>query len=137
MEIEFTKSPKENDINYLTEKINAETIEFGHAYPFGFFIRNNKNDIIAGANGFVIYGKIYTDQLWVDPDYRNKGLASKLMNQVHNFGIKEGCFIAAISTMNFQNAIGFYKKLGYQIEFESDGYSNDSYCLFMKKILKH
>jgi GNAT superfamily N-acetyltransferase len=136
MEIQFSKSPKENDINYLTEKINTETVEFGYAYPFGFFIKDDKNNIMAGANGFVIYGKIYTDQLWVDPKHRKKGLATRLMNQVHEFGVKESCFIATISTMSFQKSEGFYKKLGYEVEFKRQGHTNNSSCLFMKKKLQ-
>ena len=41
-------------------------------------MRDDDSKIIAGANGFVIYGAIYTDQLWVDKDYRGQGFAKKL-----------------------------------------------------------
>jgi hypothetical protein len=58
------------NIDFLTEKINEETLQFGSAYPFAFFIRDEKGKIIAGCNGSVVYGAIYTDQLWVAPNHR-------------------------------------------------------------------
>jgi hypothetical protein len=72
--IQYTSTPASEDIDFLTQKINQETPEFGEAYPFAFFIRDERNQIIAGCNGSVIFGSIYTDQLWVHPNHRKKGL---------------------------------------------------------------
>jgi GNAT superfamily N-acetyltransferase len=135
MEIDFTRSPKASDVEFLTQKINAETPAYGAAYPFAFFIRDDENTIIAGANGFVIYGKIYSDQLWVDPAFRNQGLAGELMEKIHQFGRHEECTMASVSTMSFQKAKDFYEKLGYQIDFERHGHVNESSCFFMSKKL--
>ena len=41
-----------------TQKINQETSEFGSAYPFAFFIRNEVGEIIAGCNGSVVFGAV-------------------------------------------------------------------------------
>jgi hypothetical protein len=76
--IQQTLLPDTGDINFLTQKINAETPEYGAAYPFGLFLRDENNQIIAGCNGSVIYGTIYTDQLWVQPDCRKLGFGRKL-----------------------------------------------------------
>ncbi len=134
-DIEKTFAPNSRDIDFLTEKINGETAQYGEAHPFGFFIRDEKGLIVAGANGFVLYGSIYTDQLWVDPKSRRQGLAGQLMEQVHKLGISEGCTFSAVSTMSFQPALNFYKKLGYKVDFERSGYINDSSCFFLKKKL--
>lgn len=135
MKITKTLSPSTKDIEFLTKKINEETADKGSAYDFAFFIRDNMNEIIAGCNGSVIYGSIYTDQLWVDKAYRNQGLGYKLMDAVHAFGIESGCDFATASTMDFQNAEGFYKKLGYKVDFERADYTDGSVCLFLKKKL--
>ena len=79
MKIEHTLMPTSQDIDFLTQKINEETAEFGSAYPFAFFIRNDADEIIAGCNGSIIFGSIYTDQLWVHPEYRKSGLGHNLM----------------------------------------------------------
>jgi GNAT superfamily N-acetyltransferase len=135
MKTEFSQLPHQADIEFLTQKINTETDAYGTAYPFGFFTRDDENNIIAGVNGYVIYGVIYTDQLWVDSAYRKQGLACALMEKVHQFGLSEGCKKASVSTMSFQKARSFYEKLGYQVDFERDGYVNHSRCFFMSKNL--
>ena len=55
------------------------------------------------------------------------------MEKVHQFGIDEGCTMATVSTMSFQNAVDFYKKLGYAIDFEREGHVNNRRCLFLRK----
>lgn len=133
--IEYTRNPTASDIDFITKQINKETSEYGEAYPFAFFMRDNDSKIIAGANGFVIYGAIYTDQLWVDKDYRGQGFAKKIMDKVHEFGKLEGCKIATLQTMSFQGAQSFYEKLGYVQDFKRAGYVNGSNCIFMRKSL--
>lgn len=123
------------DINFLTQKINAETLQYGTAYPFGFFIRDEMNQIIAGCNGSVIYGAIYTDQLWVAPSHRKLGLGRELMEKVHDYGHKQHCKIATAMTMDFQQARGFYEKLGYICDFERHDYVKGAICYFLKKLL--
>jgi predicted GNAT family acetyltransferase len=134
-EIEFTTSPMATDIDFLTQKINQETPEFGEAHPFAFFIRDERNQIIAGCNGSVIFGSIYTDQLWVHPDHRKKGLGHQLMEAVHDYGRKSGCSMATVATMSFQGAKTFYEKLGYVTDFERPGYTQNSHCIFLKRSL--
>lgn len=133
--IQYTSTPASTDIDFLTNKINQETPKLGEAYPFAFFMRDDKNQIIAGCNGSVIFGSIYTDQLWVHPDHRNKGLGYQLMEAVHDYGRKSGCSMATVATMSFQGAKAFYEKLGYVTDFERQGYRRGSSCIFLKQSL--
>lgn len=135
MNIEFTTAPNAADINFITQKINEETTDFSSAYTFAFFIRDDAGNIIGGCNGGVVFGCIYTDQLWVSKEYRGKGLGRKLLEAVHEYGKKVGCRIAVLNTMSFQNVRSFYEKLGYIVDFEREGYEQNSCCLFMKKEL--
>jgi GNAT superfamily N-acetyltransferase len=138
LDIAFTLQPENQDIDFLTQKINEDAQKKGiqeKAYAFAFFIRNTQSTIIAGCNGSVIYGNIYTDQLWVHDNYRNQGLGTKLMQQVHHYGREIKCSMASIATMSFQKAALFYEKLGYVCDFERLNYSNGASCLFMKRIL--
>jgi GNAT superfamily N-acetyltransferase len=133
--IQYTSAPASKDIDFLTQKINKETPEFGEAHPFAFFARDEHNQIIAGCNGSVIFGSIYTDQLWVHPDHRRSGLGHKLMEAVHDYGRKSECSMATVATMSFQGALGFYEKLGYVSDFERPGYTQNSSCIFLKRSL--
>ena len=83
----------------------------------------------------MIFGSIYTDQLWVHPAHRTNGLGHQLMEAVHDYGRKLGCRIATVATMSFQGAKTFYKKLGYGLDFERPGYAQNSCCYFMRKEL--
>lgn len=134
-DIEFTDSPSADDIDFVTQMINNETTEYGRAKPFAFWVRDDAGNIIAGANGFVIYGAVYTDQLWVHEAHRGQGYANALMAKVHDHGVSEGCRIATIQTMGFQDAAGFYKQLGYVEDFRRTGYVKQSDCIFMRKDL--
>jgi ribosomal protein S18 acetylase RimI-like enzyme len=135
MKIEYTHSPKSEDVDFLTAKINEEIKGYGSVFPFAFFIRNKDDQIIAGCNGYIIFGCIYTDQLWVDPNYRNQGFARSLMEKVHEYGRKQGYSMATLCTMSFQNAVNFYKKLGYKVDFERQGYAEDASYLFLRRDL--
>ncbi len=135
MIFEHTSTPASADIDFLTRKINQEGSEFGEAHPFAFFMRDKKKQIIAGCNGSVIFGSIYTDQLWVHPDHRKKGFGRQLMEAVHDYGRTLGCSMATVATMSFQGAQSFYERLGYFSDFERAGYTQNSSCIFLKRAL--
>ena len=135
IKIEHTIDPSLADIDILTQGILKETPDYGSAHIFAFFIRDESDSIIAGCNGSVFFGCIYTDQLWVHKNHRMAGYGKQLMDSVHKYGQEQGCSIATLGTMNFQNALSFYKKLGYTEDFKQDGYALRSSCLFLKKML--
>lgn len=136
--IEITLTPSNDDVNFLTQKINEESLMLGIqdiAYPFSIFLRNHSNEIIGGCNGSIFYGAIYTDQLWVHENFRRQGLGRLLMENVHKLGLSKDCSMAVLCTMSFQGAQEFYSRLGYVQDFERPGYSNGGSCLFLRKML--
>jgi len=135
MKVEFTSSPSNAEIDFLTKKINEATPGKGDIYSFAFFIREDEDKIIAGCNGSILFGTIYTDQLWVDAHYRKQGLGEELMECIHQYGRQVGCKMATVSTMSFQHAKKFYEDLGYVCDFERTGYVDGSSFFFLKKAL--
>lgn len=133
--IEEAGCPDSEAVDFLTQKINAETPEYGLALPFGFFIRDSHAKILAGANGFLMFGAIHTDQLWVDSSLRKQGLGRSLMEKVHAHGRMADCSMATVSTISFQKAQDFYLSLGYVCDFERPGYKAGSSFVFLKKML--
>ena len=136
--IEQSLPPEGVDIDFLTDRINKESEIMGikeKSYALAFFIRDESKQIIAGCNGSVVYGTVYTDQLWVHQKYRKKGLGRRLMEKVHDYARETGCELATVCTMSFQGAQSFYERLGYDCDFERSGYSNGAKCMFLKKIL--
>ncbi|WP_395462987.1 GNAT family N-acetyltransferase [Wolbachia endosymbiont of Cantharis cryptica] len=135
MKIEHTTLPNDRDIEFLSKKINEETIDKGTCNPFAFFVRDDTKQVIAGCSGLIIYGSIYTDLLWVHPDCRKKGMGKQLMEEVHDYGREMRCKIATVATMNFQGTKRFYESLGYECDFERQGYVDGATCIFLKKVL--
>lgn len=152
LKFEESLSPSTEEIDFLTEQINKESRSqniTSDAFPFGIFVKTTVNDatsnqcislkerleIVGGCNGSIVYGSIYTDQLWVHPDYRGKGLGKMIMKKVHDMGKKHGCTFATVGTMDFQKAQKFYEKLGYIVEFERLGYSNGGKMIYLRKNL--
>lgn len=133
--LEGSSAPSRKDMDFLTQKIHEETPDFGAAYPFAFFVRDEQRGILAGCNGSVVFGCIYTDQWWVHGNHRQRGWGTSLMERVHIYGREEGCTMATVATMNFQGAQKFYEKLGYEVDFERAGYTRCSRCHFMRKKL--
>ncbi|MGV2433291.1 MAG UNVERIFIED_CONTAM: GNAT family N-acetyltransferase [Rickettsiaceae bacterium] len=121
--------------SFLTNKINEEFTKYGTALPFSLSKKDKDGNIIAAASGSIIYGAIYTDQLWVDPHHRKKGLGFEILDAIHNYGISKGCRIATVCTMSFQGAVDFYEKAGYVMDFERSGYYRNSSCVFLKRLL--
>jgi hypothetical protein len=53
MNLEHTSTPASEEIDFLTQKINQETSQFGEAYPFAFFIKDEEGHIIAGCKALL------------------------------------------------------------------------------------
>lgn len=135
--IKFTTQPDPHDIQTLGEGISSYAKEQrGHKpiEPFGFFIRGENNQVWGGCNGNIGYDWIYIDQLWVHESLRGKGYGTKLMQAAEKLAKERGCVSAAVNTMDWE-ALGFYKKLGYQVEFERHGLAKNSIYYFLRKDL--
>lgn len=138
MKVQHIFSQHQEISDFLTQKIDEEAKIEGITEDsswFVFVIRDHNNEIIAGCNGAVVYGAIYTDQLWVRKDYRKQGLAKLLMEEVHVLGKERNCNLATVCTLSFQHAKSFYEDLGYVCDFVREGFANDSACFFLKKEL--
>lgn len=100
---------------------------------FGITLSDDKK-ILGGASGVTLYGCLYIDMLWIDESIRNEGYGTKLMQQAEKIGIERGCTFATVNTMDWE-ALDFYKKLGYEVEFTRSGYKRDSQLFMLRKSL--
>jgi ribosomal protein S18 acetylase RimI-like enzyme len=134
-QLSFESNPHQNDIQTLgaaimkqaTQKKGFDPLDF-----FAFFIRDNQNTIIGGCNGNTLYGCLYIDQLWVSDSIRNQGLGTELIKAALQYGKEKICTFATVNTMDWE-ALGFYQKLGFKIEFERHGFLKDSVFYFLRK----
>jgi ribosomal protein S18 acetylase RimI-like enzyme len=96
------------------------------------FVANN-NNLFAGAIVVQLFwGALHIKNLYIDTSYRHKGLGTRLMEYAFNFGYEKKCSFAFTETMSFQ-ALEFYKKVGFQLEFTRSGYSHGTSFHYLKK----
>lgn len=136
-EIIYTSDPKPDDthflgkgiIDYAIEKKGHEPLEY-----FGFFIHDAENNIQGGCNGAILYGCLHVDQLYVIEALRGQGYGTQLMQAAEQLAREKDCTFLTVNTMDWE-ALEFYKKLGYYVEFTRKGYAKDSTFYFLRKDL--
>lgn len=103
--------------------------------PYGIFVKDAEGAILGGIEGYTIYGCLHIDMFWLSPELRHNEIGSKLIKQVEAIARERGCSFATVNTMDWE-ALSFYERLGFAIEFVREGYDKGSKMyLLRKKIL--
>jgi len=134
-QLERDDSPNLETILYAG--LNDEAVaakEMNRVSTFGICIKNETQNILGGAKGAVLYGNLYVDALWIDKKVRDQGWGAKLMAEAEKIGRECGCTFATVNTMDWE-ALPFYQKLGYNIEFTREGFEKDSKMFMLRKNL--
>ena len=79
-----------------------------------------------------MYGCLYVGQLWVAEELRGQGYGTQLMKKAENLARKSECSFMAVNTFDWE-ALDFYKKLGFYVEFERHGFSKNAIFYFLRK----
>lgn len=125
------------DEEVLFQGISEEAFQakgLGKIRRFGIFIKNNNEEVIGGVTGFSYYGCLYIDMLWIQKEKRHLGYGTELVLEAEKIGKQRNCSFTTVNTMDWE-ALPFYQKLGYEIEFTREGYDKNSKLYFLKKKL--
>ncbi len=136
-EIIYEKNPVSEDIQILNDGIMEEAKrkkDMKQLDFFAFFIRDEKGKIMGGCGGDNMYGGLFVGQLWVAKPLRNKGYGTQLMQKAETLAKESKCNFIAVNTFDWE-ALGFYKKLGFYVEFERKGFDKNSIFYFLRKDL--
>ncbi len=123
------------DETTLFDGINNEAVQARGMQPistFGVLIKDHKQQLLGGAKAVVYYGCLYVDMLWVDAAIRRQGWGARLMQEAEKIGRECGCTFATVNTMDWE-ALPFYQKLGYEIEFIREGYVKAAKMFYLRK----
>ena len=115
------KECDEKDEKLIEEKL--DTIDYSYVpaiegtkdEDFVFKITDDKDNIIAGCILEINRWKMaYLDVLWVEEEYRIKGLGSALIRKAEETAEEKGCYVMVLGTFSFQ-AKPLYEKHGYKV----------------------
>lgn len=135
--LEYQMETNHDDENVLIEGLHDYDVQkknMGRIKTFGIFAKDALGTVLGGVTGFNIYGSMYVDMLWIKEDLRSHGLGKKLMTEAEKLGRQRNCTFATLTTMDWE-ALPFYQKLGYEIEFIREGYANNSKMYLLRKSL--
>jgi ribosomal protein S18 acetylase RimI-like enzyme len=133
--IETNPDPK--DVQFLDDQINEFNFATTGIYDgelLAIFLRNDKNEIMAGVYGWTWGGTCEIRYLWVHADWRGRGLGRDLLGQAEAEAIRRGCHQIVLDTHSFQ-APGFYARLGYQIIGRHQDYPQGYQAYYLEKKL--
>jgi len=133
--VEFTDQLNPEEEMQLLEGINCYGREKKGMHSielFGVFLKDVQGNPMGGLSGMFCYGCMHIDMLWIDRLVRGNGWGKKIVEEAERQACRRGCRFATLETMDWE-ALPFYQKLGFSIEFIRKGYDNHSTMYFLRK----
>jgi len=100
------------------------------------FVAMQTNEYIGAVVLQPFWGALRIKYVWVDKAYRKKKIGTLLMQQAFEYGMNLNFPFAFVETMSFQ-ALEFYQKLGFTLEFTRHGYSKGLEFHYLRKVFSN
>lgn len=129
--------PSPADVAFLEDRLyefNVAQTGFGDGVLLGVFLRDEAENLIAGATGHTWGETCELKQVWVAESARGQGLGRRLMAEVEAEAVRRGCRQLILNTHSFQ-APAFYAKLGFEVAAEMADYPRGFSQLWLRKRL--
>jgi len=84
-------------------------------------IAEDQHQLMGALLANTFWGALNIRSLYVKTTHQNQGLGSHLLNQAFIQGKNQACTFATLETLSFQ-ALDFYFKKGFKIDFKREGY---------------
>lgn len=137
MKLTISFNPDEKLDNEIVDKTRSYNADFtpDDYKPFSVYLTDDDGQLTGGMTAFLSWNYLEIKYLWVDADHRNEGHATHIMQAGEMAARENDCEYALVDTFEFQ-ALEFYRKQGYQIIAECDGYLGKYKRYFLQKKLK-
>ena len=111
-------------VNDGLDAFNAASAPLHDIQPLACAARALEGRVIGGVIGRTWGVCCEMLQLWVAEEHRRLGIGSALVTQFHKQAEARGCITFYLDTFSFQ-APEFYRKFGYDVRCQLQGYSHD------------
>ncbi len=129
--------PSSADIELLEDRLYqfyVATTGIDDGRSLGVFLRDESNNIVAGAAGYTWGETCELRQVWVAASIRGRGLGRRMMAEAEAEAVRRGCRQLVLTTHSFQSP-GFYLKLGFAVVSEIADYPRGHTALVLRKLL--
>lgn len=89
------------------------------------FVMRNEDKLVGAIVAQIFWQQLHIKYLAVAKEFREQGIAKKLMNKMLEYGKNQGCSLVYVETLSFQ-APDMYKKMGFKEDFKRDGFANNT-----------
>ena len=96
--------------------------------------RDSSSTVIGGVVGEAYWGWVNFTAVWVDPEHRRRGLASRMLIAAEAEAVRMGYTQAYLDTFSFQ-CPNLYLRSGYEVFGQLEGFPEGNTRLFMRKAL--
>ena len=137
MEFQVEEHPDPNDIDALETQIRREAsaaMGLGDEEELAIFVRDG-GVVVAGISGWTWGDCCELQNLWVSPDLRGRGLASRLIAAAEAEAAARGCTQTVHFTYGFQ-AQALYDQIGYELVGRVEDFPSGTDVLWYRKRLK-
>ena len=128
-----------SNIAYVTNQLHTEA-EGRHQMPkveeLAYTAYDEQNKVVAGIVGYLMYGSLLVDILWVNKRYRGQGYGKRLIQNLEQEAAQKGAKFSILLAMSFWENLEFYKKQGYVIISTQEGFSNGAKQYLLRKNLQ-
>lgn len=112
--------PSTEELDFMEDRLyehNCALTGQSDGQLFGFFIRNEQQEIIAGITGWTWAQACQIQNLWVHASLRGQGYGWDLLESAEQEARARGCQVIMLDSYSFQ-APGFYQKYGYELVYQ-------------------
>ncbi len=117
IQIDIDTEPKPEQIEHLRSHLRAFNETFIGPYEARHLLvtaHATDHVIIGGIHGWVQFGWLYINLVWVDQPWQRQGIGSRLLSGIESTAKSLGINRARLATSDFQSGIHLYKKQGYE-----------------------
>lgn len=128
--------PSANDLQFLEDRLyefNSGQTGKDDGQLFGFFIRNEQNEIVAGCCGWTWAQACEIQSLWVHSSWRGGGYGRTLLESAENEAREHNCKVIVVRSYSFQAPM-FYQKCGYELAWQLNDFPfGHQHCYLVKR----
>ena len=114
---------------------NREHIADDHVEHLYLVLRDDAGGIVGGLLGDCYWNWLHVELLWLAEAVRREGWGSRLLKRAEEEALARGCTGVHLDTFSFQ-ALPFYRKHGYEVFGEIDGFPGGHRRYYLKKMLQ-
>lgn len=135
VEISFQNSVTEEQKRFIEEGFSEHAISMtgadGDMRPI-VFTASTDGTLTGMVVAKTFWGGLHIKNLYVASNGRGKGIGLQLIEQACEKGKEYGCRFAFVETMSFQ-ALDFYRKAGFELEYTRSGYDKGVDFHYLKR----